>query len=405
MKLIIHDGNEAFEKELKQALGDKEELCFISEKQPIHNCVGCFGCWVKTPTECLIRDGYHTTPKKCRDASEVIIISECVYGMYSPFVKNVLDRTIGYIHPYFVKRGGEMHHKLRYDKVLPIKYFFYGQNTREERTLTERIVTANTLNLNSRIVALSFAENQEDVLAQLKGQEVRSVTDVSISVPVPAGKNVELETSKIALISASPKAGQSASRALLDMLADHLKTKEIVNVSLHKNTVSEQDLEQMMDCDQVVFSFPLYVDCLPSHFLRCLMQIEHHMVNQKKKFHGVYAIANNGFYDAHQNIPAIEVIRNWCSRVDAPFAGGVAVGGGGMVVGVYASAGANGPLKSIDNKMKELAAQICGTQDKQGKIEQVTPNFPGFLYKMAAQMGWRDSARKNGLKIRELDKK
>ena len=30
----------------------------IKPQEPIHPCIGCFGCWVKTPGKCVIHDGY-----------------------------------------------------------------------------------------------------------------------------------------------------------------------------------------------------------------------------------------------------------------------------------------------------------------------------------------------------------
>lgn len=359
---------------------------------------------MKTPTECVIKDGYDTTPAKCRDASEVMIISECVYGMYSPFVKNVLDRTIGYIHPYFVQRGGEMHYKLRYEKELTMKVFFYGDNTYEEQELAKKIVHANQLNINLKILRISFAKKQEDVLSQIKGTLKEAVAH-----PVINQKQItksKSRTDKIALICASPKAKGSASEALLQMLATHLDSGEIETFRWNQDVISEQDLEKTAECSVLVFSFPLYVDCLPSHLLRCLRQLDTYLYNQgeKAKPH-VCAIVNNGFYDANQNIPAIEVIRNWSRRVDADFIGGTAVGAGGMVAGVYAGAGPNGPLKSIDNQMKHMAERICDEADCDEKIETVLPGFPKFMYKMAAEMGWRNSAKKNGLKVSDLDSK
>lgn len=397
MKLIIHDGNEDFEKSLKQALGKGEELCFISPKQKIHHCIGCFGCWVKTPTECVIKDGYNTTPAKCRDASEIMIISECVYGMYSPFVKNVLDRTIGYVHPYFVTRNGEMHHKLRYDREIPMKVFFYGDNTYEEQELARKIVHANHLNMNFKIARISFAKRQEDVLGQLKGTMKEAVAH-----PVINQKQITKSQSgagKTALICASPKAKGSASEALLQMLTAHLDSGEIVTFRWNQDMVSEQDLEKAAECSTLVFSFPLYVDCLPSHFLRCIQQLDTYLQEHELRVKPrVGAIVNNGFYDAGQNMPALEVIRNWSSRIGADFIGGTAVGAGGMVAGVYAGAGPNGPMKRIDNQMKHMAERICDEADCDEIIETVVPGFPKFMYKMAAEMGWRDSARKNGLR-------
>lgn len=166
MKLIIHDGSNDYAEALKQAFGGDTEI--ITENGAIHNCIGCFGCWVKTPAECSIKDGCNDTPRKMRDADELIIISECVYGMYSPFVKNILDRSIGYVHPYFVKRNGEMHHKLRYDRVLPMSVYFYGNTTDDERKTAERIVTANTLNLNTKIEKITFSDSTEAVISMIK---------------------------------------------------------------------------------------------------------------------------------------------------------------------------------------------------------------------------------------------
>lgn len=404
MKLIIHDGNEEFEKSLKQVLGKGEELMFISEKQKIHHCIGCFGCWMKTPTECVIKDGYHTTPAKCRDASEIIIISKCVYGMYSPFVKNILDRTIGYVHPYFVQRNGEMHHKLRYDKVMPMKVYFYGENTQEEQELAKRIVHANQLNMNFKTERISFAKKQEDVLLQIKGTQKTVVSHISKKDTQITGSQNEIE--KIALICASPKAGNSASEALLKMLESHISNREIVRFRWNQNTVSEQDLEKVAQCQALVFAFPLYVDCLPSHLLRCMQQLDAylHTLEEKPSLR-VCAIVNNGFFDAKQNVPAIEVIRNWSKSVGAVFIGGTAVGGGGMIAGVYAGAGANGPMKSIDSQMKHLAERIGNVEDLGSEINTVLPGLPKFMYKMVAEMGWRDAAKKNGLKVSDLDRK
>lgn len=166
MKLIIHDGSKDYAEALKQAFGGDIEI--ITENGKIHNCIGCFGCWVKTPAECVIKDNYNDTPRKMRDSEEIIIISECTYGMYSPFVKNILDRSIGYIHPYFVKRNGEMHHKLRYDRVLPMRVYFYGNPTAYEQKTAERIVNANSLNLNTSIEKISFCAGAEDVISLIK---------------------------------------------------------------------------------------------------------------------------------------------------------------------------------------------------------------------------------------------
>ena len=82
MILIVHDLPQ--ESEEHRFLEKKQQTIVISEKQPISPCVGCFGCWVKTPGECVIRDTYGDMGKLLSRCTELWIISRCVYGSYSP---------------------------------------------------------------------------------------------------------------------------------------------------------------------------------------------------------------------------------------------------------------------------------------------------------------------------------
>lgn len=46
----------------------------------IQNCIGCFGCWVKTPGKCVIHDGFEDTGVLMSQCHELIFISKCYYG-------------------------------------------------------------------------------------------------------------------------------------------------------------------------------------------------------------------------------------------------------------------------------------------------------------------------------------
>lgn len=75
MKLIIHDGKtKEIEKRLKF---DKNDVIFIGEDEGIHHCIGCFGCWIKSPGACVIRDHYGDMGKLISECDELIIISQC----------------------------------------------------------------------------------------------------------------------------------------------------------------------------------------------------------------------------------------------------------------------------------------------------------------------------------------
>ena len=79
MKLIITD--------IKNfALPVKGEHKIIKPDSMVKHCIGCFGCWIKTPGECVIKDGFHCTGWDMGKCEELIMISECLYGGFSSFV-------------------------------------------------------------------------------------------------------------------------------------------------------------------------------------------------------------------------------------------------------------------------------------------------------------------------------
>jgi multimeric flavodoxin WrbA len=162
MKLIITDIKEMQSKQ-------NAELRVITDNGNIRQCIGCFGCWIKTPGRCIIKDGYEATGEQISKCSELIFISRCTYGGYSPFVKNVLDRAISYVSPHFVIRNGEMHHKRRYDNRMSLSAYFYGENiTDAEKETAQSLLMANALNLNAKLNKVLFFQTAQEAREALK---------------------------------------------------------------------------------------------------------------------------------------------------------------------------------------------------------------------------------------------
>lgn len=155
MRLIIHDlKKEEFQELFPKQLNDTK---VISDDGTIKHCIGCFGCWIKTPGVCVIRDNYGDMGELFSKSDEILIISRNCYGGFSPFVKNVLDRAISYVHPNLVIRKGEMHHKRRYDNKLRFKIFFYGENiTEREMETAKKLLKGNAINYDSDKYEVTF---------------------------------------------------------------------------------------------------------------------------------------------------------------------------------------------------------------------------------------------------------
>jgi multimeric flavodoxin WrbA len=141
-----------------------EDAVIISDDGSIKHCIGCFGCWIKTPGACVIRDNYGDMGEYFSKCKELIIISKCCYGGFSPFVKNVLDRSISYVHPYFEIRNGEMHHRRRYDNEIHMQVWFYGENiTEKEKETAKKLIKANGINLSCNVRKITFNNTIEEM--------------------------------------------------------------------------------------------------------------------------------------------------------------------------------------------------------------------------------------------------
>lgn len=161
MKLLIHD----YEQDIKSIIPDlTDDIKIISDNDTIHNCIGCFGCWIKTPAACVIRDSFGDMGELLSKINKLIVITKCFYGGYSPFIKNVMDRSISYIHPYFVIRNGEMHHRNRYKNHFDLQVIFYGEDISEiEKQTGRKLVAANSVNLDCKSNEVHFIKDLKEL--------------------------------------------------------------------------------------------------------------------------------------------------------------------------------------------------------------------------------------------------
>lgn len=141
------------------------EHIYIEKSEKILPCRGCFGCWVKTPGQCVLKDGYEEIGKKISECSSIIVVSKLTYGSYSPFVKNVLDRSISYVHPYFRIDKNKMRHRKRYNNKLSISAYFYSDPTSDnfspsddEKNTAKELVSAQSVNLGATVENITFLD-------------------------------------------------------------------------------------------------------------------------------------------------------------------------------------------------------------------------------------------------------
>lgn len=197
---------------------------------------------------------------------------------------------------------------------------------------------------------------------------------------------------KIMLVCGSPKKEKSASGLILNALKARLEGHQCI--AFHPP--GGDFLAAAEGCDAIIFSFPLYVDGIPSHLLRLLTEIEPD-IKGCAPHATVYAIINNGFFEGAHNLPAIAMMRHFAQRAGLSWGCGLGVGGGGMV---GAAPIGHGPMKNLGRALGVFAQMISNRQTAEAMLTQ--PNFPRFLYIQAAHMGFAQTARKNGLRAKDL---
>ena len=163
MRLILHDLSENQCEVLGLNSLSEDENIIVNGNGENHYCIGCFACWLKTPGKCVIKDEYQEMGIKLSKVDELLIISKATFGSYSSAVKNVLDRSIAYVLPYFTVRNGEMHHGERYHKNLKVSAVFYGEMTEAEKETAVNLVVANAVNLNGAVEEIIFFDSADTI--------------------------------------------------------------------------------------------------------------------------------------------------------------------------------------------------------------------------------------------------
>ena len=133
---------------------------------------------------------------------------------------------------------------------------------------------------------------------------------------------------KTVFINGSPKKRFSASGYFGKLQSIFIRGEKVF-LRLRTKSDHKKIFEQITDADVVIFLIPLYVDCVPSHVLSFLREMEGFCKEHKMELK-IYAIANNGFIEGKQNAPLFRVMENFCTRSDLRWCGGIGIGGGVM---------------------------------------------------------------------------
>jgi multimeric flavodoxin WrbA len=121
---------------------------YTLREEKIGYCIGCFGCWVKTPGECIIKDANQHIAEDIINSDLIVLVTPITFGGYSAELKRMVDHFIPLISPFFRRVNGETHHHKRYRHYPDLLAVGY-QSTLSPRQadIFRRLVAANAVNL------------------------------------------------------------------------------------------------------------------------------------------------------------------------------------------------------------------------------------------------------------------
>ena len=173
-KTAVYD---RLEKLVKDILRDKG--ADVTEKQlergELAHCMGCFGCWLKKPGECVINDGMTEINRTFMKSDAVIYLCPVVFGQASANMKDAIDRWLPNMLPFFITRSdGSTMHPPRYDDYPSVIMIAYGEALSDE----DAQLFVDIANHRSNMTALTYTDGDtglESVLKNMKYERVGGI--------------------------------------------------------------------------------------------------------------------------------------------------------------------------------------------------------------------------------------
>lgn len=165
MKLILSDRPLPLE-----LSSHPDAVCVDLTRLKIANCVGCFGCWTKTPGRCVIRDDAVKVYPLIAQSETVLYVSRIKYGGYDTVMKTMLERAIPVQQAFIRVVNGETHHVQRSVAPKDAVILAYGASDEEEQVLFRQLIARNAHNMNFQSYRVLFC--REDQVQDLVQTEV-----------------------------------------------------------------------------------------------------------------------------------------------------------------------------------------------------------------------------------------
>ncbi len=363
-------------------------------------CVGCFGCWVKTPGECVSQDASLELDRTVINADFVLWAAPLKMGFPSEQLKMAIDKHLPLIHPYIDVVQGEIHHQKRYARYPRLGLLVEKEADTDERDL--QIVTdihsRTALNFMSR---LEFSQTTATPAADLARRiATRPARPLPLPGPLAPIRGVTIAPpARLALFNGSPRGPKGNTPLFLGEIARGFGgPSEMHHLAGLKET--QPVVQAFAEADCALVGFPLYTDAMPGivkHFIEALQPLVGRPGNPPLGF-----VVQSGFPEGLHGRYIERYLERLAARLGAPYLGMIFKGNGEGVRGMSPEAN-----QRLFERLQAVGAGLAreGRLDPQVLARLATPEripaalglvFQLFARLPAATAGFDDMLKKNG---------
>lgn len=391
-------------------------------------CQGEFDCWIKTPGSCRSHDAEMNIVEAVHDADALVFLDAVTFGGHGHALKTAIDRLLCLLEPFFTTRHELTHHEMRYPKHQ--RLYSIGWLAAPDADQAETFIAladANAVNY----LAPSYGsvvvddERQSEWPSTLRrmfehiaapGETIVRRTDLqdallTAAAPAAAARQPHA-VRRASLLVGSPKPkGTSASEVLATAIRTRLTaagipaTMHFATEFVHARESALAAAREMSESDLLFLVTPLYVDSLPSLTVHALELIAKARAETSARTPARFAmLINCGFPEAEQNRTAMRIARHFASQAGYVWAGGLALGGGGVITPGTSLTNPDGPVANIVRALNDAVPSLAtaGIIPLDAIETMAKSVMPEVFYRFFADLGWRWQAHRHGLAQREL---
>lgn len=368
-------------------------------------CIGCFGCWVKTPGQCKVGDASLKIDSEVINSDFLLWASPLKMGFPSALLKKAVDKFIPLIHPYMEVVNYEAHHVPRYQKYPNLGLLLAKEEDTDERDLEiiADIFSRTSLNFKSH---LSFAMTMDEPVLHI-AQSIESARKLRVPykkrLAPMLGVVIDPPTS-LTIFNGSPRGNKGNTPIMLNKFAEGFASAGGNDFQIHTlNRINQREahLQAFSEAECVFLGFPLYTDAMPGmvkDFIESLEPLKGRPDNPPIGF-----LVQSGFPEAAHSRHIERYLEKLAARLGSPYLGTIVRGNGegtrimpeNMTKDLFSTLNALGAAFGARGKIApELLKQLAKPERYSPLL---TPVFKLFLKLPMANFHWNSQLKENGV--------